>query len=113
MDIAQTMQEVHETAVEKGWWTTERSVAEVLANIHAEVAEAWEDYRDGYPLAEWVASAAQSILGKPTGFPTELADILIRVFDAAAAWGIDLEGALRAKMEYNQTRPYRHGGKLA
>ena len=28
-------------------------------------------------------------------------------------WGIDLEAAVKQKMAYNQTRPYRHGGKLA
>lgn len=26
--------------------------------------------------------------------------------------GIDLESVIRMKHEYNQTRPYRHGGKL-
>ena len=26
---------------------------------------------------------------------------------------LDIEGALRAKMIYNEGRPYRHGGKLA
>lgn len=39
--------EIHLTAVEKGWWDEERSVAEMLANVHAEVSEAWEDWRIG------------------------------------------------------------------
>ena len=50
---------------------------------------------------------------KPEGFPIELADILIRVFDLAEAWDIDLEAALQEKMAYNETRAYRHGGKYA
>jgi len=34
----------------------------------------------------------------------ELADCLIRIFDYAGAHGLDLEGALREKMEYNAKR---------
>jgi hypothetical protein len=39
--------EIHETALSKGWWDEDRSVAEMLANVHAEVSEAWEDWRIG------------------------------------------------------------------
>lgn len=48
---------------------------------------------------------------KPEGIPTELADIIIRVLDICGANNIDIQGALDEKMEYNMTRPYRHGGK--
>lgn len=50
---------------------------------------------------------------KPLGFGIELADILIRVFDTAEAYGIDLQQALEIKAAYNRSRPYRHGGKKA
>jgi NTP pyrophosphatase (non-canonical NTP hydrolase) len=48
---------------------------------------------------------------KPEGIPSELADVVIRVFDAASQYGIDLEHEIMLKMEYNATRQHRHGGK--
>lgn len=48
---------------------------------------------------------------KPTGLPSELADIMIRVLDCAAAWDIDIEAAIAEKMAYNATRPQLHGRK--
>ena len=43
----------------------------------------------------------------------ELADILIRVGDLARHCDLDLETAVKEKMEFNSTRGYRHGNKLA
>ena len=38
--------------------------------------------------------------------------LLIKCIQAMAAhYGIDLDAAIEAKMEYNRTRSYRHGGK--
>lgn len=49
---------------------------------------------------------------KPEGVPTEMADIIIRVLDAACAYGIDIDKAIAEKVAYNRTRPYKHGGKV-
>lgn len=50
---------------------------------------------------------------KPEGIPIELADCLIRIFDLYGWYGIDMENALRVKMNFNGFRKYRHEGKLA
>lgn len=82
-----------------------------------------EDYRRGYqpneerylPDASFRAifrSSHDDPTWKPVGIPSELADIVIRVFDAAGRYGIDLEKAINEKMAYNATRPQRHGGKV-
>lgn len=44
-------------------------------------------------------------------FVEELADICIRVFDLCGSMNIDLEKAIKEKMEYNKSRTYKHGGK--
>lgn len=52
-----------------------------------------------------------TILGKPVGLASELADIQIRLMDMADEIGIDLPGVTLMKHKYNQTRSFRHGGK--
>ena len=88
-------EEIHQTAVEKGWWDKPRSFGEEIALIHSEVSEALQAYR----------------VGTDESIPSELADIIIRVLDTTAMHGIDIEKAVMDKMSYNKTRPYRHGGK--
>lgn len=39
----------------------------------------------------------------------ELADALIRILDAAGAYKIDIARAVEEKLNYNRTRPYKHG----
>jgi NTP pyrophosphatase (non-canonical NTP hydrolase) len=108
--LKQWQEEIYGWAKSKGWWDNpNREVGTVLALIHSEISEALEEWRDGRPLTEIYTDEK----GKPCGFPIELADTVIRIVDLCEAKGIDLEAAMRVKQAYNETRPNRHGGKLA
>jgi len=105
MRISEIQEKVHRTAVEHGWWEEPRSVGEVLMLMVTELSEAMEAYREGNPESDKIPGFSK--------LEEELADVIIRVLDFAGSEGLDIEGALLAKMTYNETRPYRHGGKLA
>ena len=112
MTLNELRDKAHAIAKEKGFWEGERSVGDLIALIHTEASEAFECYRDGDMELDWAENPGAEI-HKPIGFPSEMADILIRVLDACGHLGIDIEDVVAKKMAYNETRPYRHGGKKA
>ena len=111
---------IHDTAMAKGWWPAEggREFGTLLALVHCEVSEAFEEYRE-HGMMPYVSRKASmpaqddDTVDKPEGVPSELADIIIRVLDICAAYGIDIEDVVEGKMVYNDTRSFRHGGKKA
>ena len=77
-------------------WSNERyKIPAVLALIHSEVSEALEGFR----------------CGDKENFTEELADVLVRVLDCASGLGLDMDEAVRAKLEKNKGRGFRHRGK--
>lgn len=78
------------------WDDAKWMVPGVLALIHSEVSEALEEYRKEHRKLE---------------FTEELADILIRTLDCAAALELDIEEAVNKKLEKNRNRAYKHGGR--
>ena len=104
MTLADLQETCHAVAREHGWWDEDRSDAECIALMHSELSEALEAMRDGDP-------PSQKIPGW-SSVEEELADVIIRVLDFAGARGLDLDGAVQAKIEYNRGRPYRHGRRF-
>lgn len=123
-NINTLVQQAHENAVSKGWWAENRSFGEIISLMHSELSEALEDYRNGkQPTEVWYERKqangptyciprARYATDRPCGIPSELADVVIRIFDYCGRAGIDLEKAITEKMTYNSTRPQRHGGKV-
>lgn len=112
LTIKEIVEATYETAKEKGWWTPEKSFGELIALIHSELSEALEEFRVGKnPTAIYYHEVDLSLDKKPEGIPIELADVVIRIADLCGCYGIDLEDAIRQKLIYNRTRPYRHGRK--
>jgi hypothetical protein len=106
VNLRDYQKEAHRIATEHGFWEgPERNVGEQLALIHSEISEALEEYRSGRPLTEVTYRADN----KPEGFAIELADTLIRIFDTAEKYNIDLEHCVSIKMAFNESRPHKHG----
>ncbi len=130
MTLNELAKEIHSNAVAHGWWDGGRTFGEIVALCHSELSEALEEYRSNRPMVWhgcevgleceynddtciWAESPESCIHygKKPEGIAVEMIDCIIRILDWCGKEGVDVDAILKAKHEYNKTRPYRHGGK--
>ena len=93
--------EVYEDAVAHGLWEEDDDLSDDLLDgcydlIHDEVSEL-----DG-AIEEWVRT------GYHNHFAEELADVIIMSLSVAGKLGIDIDKAVKRKMEINKGRPWKH-----
>lgn len=95
--------DVHENAINHGWWEEDRNSGEMIALMHSELSECLEGLRAGNPPSDKIPEF--------TCAEEELADCIIRIMDTAKKRGWNIAAAIEAKHAYNINRPYKHGGK--
>lgn len=103
LSLGLVAREANKTAVEKGWWKENRNESELIMLMVCECSEAVEALRSGDPPSEHIHGFSS--------VEEELADVIIRIMDYAFTYGYSVADAVIAKMEFNKTREYMHGGK--
>lgn len=119
--LNQLAQEIHKTAIAKGWWKERDALYKVaydaglgdfarsqiegtlVALHHSELSEALDGAR--------MHGAASDKIPEFSAMEEELADCIIRILDHAAAYQYRVPEALIAKMKFNEGRSQKHGGK--
>lgn len=123
---------VHTRSRAKGWYETPRQPLEFHMLMVSEIAEVSEEVRSKMPDVYFVrhrkdgsyefrdytgrpsmqTDIENGFIPKPEGEGIEIADLIIRALDYAAFKGWNIEDLIDLKLEYNETRAHRHGGKL-
>ncbi len=115
--------EVHQCAVDHGWWEKRPSFAEVAVMLHSELSEAVAEYRAGRPMLYHPCNAGgaceddrpaeermdcgsrvrdpkhpeiscKAKSDKPCGVAVELADCILRILATLAEAGVDINAEM-------------------
>lgn len=117
---------IHNNSVVKGFWNEPNTnITEKIMLVVTELSEAVEAMRKlsrweldehvkahngiihSFDLEGYDANIFKGTIKDSVG--DEFADSIIRILDLCGRLGIDIEGHIKYKMEYNSTRPYLHG----
>lgn len=92
-------------AVSKGWLVPgqPRELLHQLMLVVSELSEACEAHREGNP------KCTRPNMGEFSHVEEELADAVIRILQIAGEHNFRVVDAIIAKMEFNETRPVKHG----
>lgn len=112
-------QEVHQNAINKGFYDPPVELGTQLMLITSELSEALEADRHGRRALtdlfdeklegdKFMDEYETLIKGS---FDEEAIDAIIRLFDTCASRAVDIDKHIRLKMKYNSLRPYKHGKK--
>jgi len=124
--INELSEEIHQNAINKGFWPNGIDLPKALMLTVSEISEALEadrndKYSDVIEFEKMLSIdelkgddshfiASYNINIKNT-FNEEIADAVMRLFDIAKYKGIDLQFHIEQKMRYNKLRPHKHGKK--
>lgn len=125
LTVTELARMAYENAEKHGFWDDPPELGTFIALIHCELSEALAEVRAGNPAMWYKRNGTiggepveRMEIGlpkngeKPEGFAVELADAAILIANLCGRLGISLDAVIRAKMEYNATRPYKHGKKF-
>ena len=90
-----------------GWYDTERNRGEMIALMHSELSGMLEALRK---LDENGKIKESPKIPGFSALEEEAADLAIRLGDFSEHTGLRLEDAISAKLAFNRTRGYKHGG---
>ena len=88
------------------------TVSELAEALEADRNKRWGYLINGEPVSQVYTPEnvdyAECVKGT---VQEEIADAIIRICDLAGVYGIDLDWHIKAKIIYNEKRPYKHGKK--